>query len=119
MNIYKKFGLNTRTSAILNTNFTVLREITRLPAEAQEQVKTQIESGETLTVEQVRSLKMQLKAKEAVAKQEMERAEKFKSENYRLLDSVSELKNKLAEQMKEAEKARTLDYLNQEAGKTT
>ncbi|MBF0344556.1 MAG: hypothetical protein HQL06_10045 [Nitrospirae bacterium] len=50
MQVYKTFGLNYSRWSNMELSYSVLREIVRLLVEAQEQVKTQIESGETLTV---------------------------------------------------------------------
>ncbi|MBF0459106.1 MAG: DUF3102 domain-containing protein [Nitrospirae bacterium] len=104
MQVYERFGDKNNNLLNLGTSVLYLLSERSTPDEVVNEVLTRTEAGETLTVEQVRSLKMQLKAKEAVAKQELERAEKFKSENYQLLDSVADLKSKLAEQPKEVVK---------------
>lgn len=101
MNVAERFGSKTASLSDLSKETIYELAAPSTPEPVIQEVIARTEAGEILTVAEVKSLKMQLKAKEDVAKAEMERAAKLKKENYQLLDTVSELKTKLAEQPKE------------------
>ncbi len=98
MRVYENFGSKNVNLTHLSVSALYLLAESSTPEPVVQEVIARTEQGETLTVAQVKSLKMQLKAKEDVAKAEIERAAKLKEENCRLLDSITELRTKLDKQ---------------------